>query len=74
MRRSFNPGENHKDSTIEPNPIFWDDHTKLAHSMRMAEKLIDSHPHLAEVWLKSSDLIRTRIASMTSDPIKTGSI
>ena len=59
---------------IDPNPIFWDDHTKLEHSMKMAEKLIDSHPQLAEVWLKSADIIRTRIASLASDPAKTGSI
>ena len=59
---------------IDPNPISWDDHTKLEHSMKMAEKLIDSHPQLAEVWLKSADIIRTRIASLASDPAKTGSI
>lgn len=44
-------------------PWSWNDQDKLAHSLAMAEKLIDRHPGIAEAWLKSADIIRKRMAS-----------
>jgi len=42
-------------------PFDWSDDRKLAHAELMAEKLLEKHPLLAEIWLNSADLIRNRI-------------
>jgi hypothetical protein len=48
--------------TVQPPLYPWSDEQKLAHAMARAEQLIDTKPHLAEIWLKSADIIRKRIA------------
>lgn len=50
-------------SQQDPDPRYWDDQVKLEHSMRMAEHLIDTRPELAEIWLRSADILRTKIAN-----------
>ena len=49
---------------VEPPLYPWNDEFKLAYAMARAEQLIDAKPHLAEIWLKSADIIRKRIASL----------
>jgi hypothetical protein len=48
---------------LPADPRDWPDEIKLEHSMRMAEKLIDQHPQLAAVWLRSADILRARLPS-----------
>lgn len=54
----------HVNTVVVDQPSYpWSDEKKLAHAMERAEKLIDTKPHLAAIWLKSADIIRARIAS-----------
>jgi hypothetical protein len=50
--------------TVQPLSYPWSDELKLSHAMERAEQLIDAKPRLAEIWLKSADIIRARIASL----------
>lgn len=45
------------------DPRDWPDGVKLAHAMRMAERTIDRHPGIAEMWLRSCDAMRARMAN-----------
>jgi hypothetical protein len=47
--------------TLPADPRDWPDAVKLAHAMRMAERTIDRHPGIAEMWLRSCDTIRSRM-------------
>ena len=52
--------------TLPSDPRDWPDAVKLAHAMRMAEKTIDRHPGIAEMWLRSCDELRTRMGQKSA--------
>jgi hypothetical protein len=53
--------------TDEPNPLFWSVRRKWAYHMNMAEKLIDTKPELAHIWLQGADLLQKQMDSGVSD-------
>lgn len=57
-------------ASLPADPRDWPDEAKLAHSMRMAERLIDRYPQIAAVWLKSADIVRARLATIPSENSK----
>jgi hypothetical protein len=48
----------------EPDPRFWSLERKWAHHVHMAEKLIDSHPELAQIWLSGADLLQLKMCAI----------
>lgn len=51
----------------DPEPRFWSLPRKWAHHMSMAEKLIDTKPELAHIWLQGADLLQKKMDSGVSD-------
>lgn len=50
----------------DPDPRYWSMAVKLAWHLAQADRLIDSRPDLAELWLAGADLLRAQMQKDTS--------